>query len=131
MPTGFSTEPLSPEAELARTRRRIPKFRGVIFQNDAWWTQLRQNGKWKIIGGPWQTAAQAWSHYKASRRVRVNKAESAERVETLLRAAESFPVEFEVQQSLHGSSMNLHAENWQRALLVDHHEAGYEARKKP
>jgi hypothetical protein len=41
--------------------------------------------------------------------------------------AEAYPVKFEVEQSLHGSSLDLRMENWQSALN-DIDAGGYECR---
>ena len=45
------------------------------------------------------------------------KAESSAYVERLMAISKSFPVTFEVEASIHGSSMDLTRQNWQQALL--------------
>ena len=131
--------PLSREAreearalqQLNRLRKRVKRFAGIQQNADGTWlVQIRNNRCWRAIGGnPFPSCAEAWKAYLVARpRKRVDHGETAAEINRLMRAAEAFPVQFSVEASLFRSTMDLHSENWQRALTVD--SCGeYESRK--
>src|ERR1017187_895025 len=111
---------LSPEEELARVRRRIPKFAGIIPAEDGQWeARIRHGtngtGRWETIG-VFATAELAFVGYKAHRHVRPEKVESTVKIDALLALSDRCrPAEVETR-SLFGSSLDLTSELWRGTL---------------
>ena len=125
--------PLSREEALAleqlnRLRKRIPKFRGVEPVGDGTWrAQIRKADGWREVG-IFPSCQKAWWAYQRAPKYKHNDpVESAAEVNRLLKMAESYPVQFSVEASLWGSTMDTRSQDWQTALS---YTDDYESRKK-
>jgi|ERR1039458_1662224 hypothetical protein len=114
MPQQRSAPPtLTPEQEYERIKHRIPKFNGIRpAAGDKWEAFTRRGdgcGPWTSLG-VFDSISEAWNAYRNAHVPRKHEAEESDgKVETLLALA-SYPVKFEIEASLHGSSLDLRAE---------------------
>lgn len=112
--------PRTAEQEAERIRCKVPRFAGVRpTANGKWEAFIRNRDRSWVLAGQFDTASEAWNCYRAKcpRQRPRKKAESSAYVERLMAISKSFPVTFEVEASIHGSSMDLTRQNWQQALL--------------
>jgi hypothetical protein len=100
-------------AKLNRLRKRVPKFRGVEgpLADGTWRAQVRKTGLagapvWREVG-IYPTCGLAWKAYqKAPKYKHRDPVESVAEVDRLMRAAESYPVQMKISQSLWRSGLS-------------------------
>lgn len=105
----------SPEEEFTRLKSRVPRFKGVLYQEDTgkWQAQIRDStGVWHPVGGPVDTCGAGWTIYQAARKPRAEAREKDSQVDALLQlSAACRPLEVETR-SLMGSSLDLCTSPW-------------------
>lgn len=112
----------TPEEQYRLVIKSFPNFGGVIAVDGGKWEARRRTtgaaGKrrWEPIG-TFESLGEAFAAYKiAKTQLMRGERDTAGRIERLLAAAARFPVQFRVERSLMGSSMDTTLSNWQRAM---------------
>jgi hypothetical protein len=112
-----ASPPRTAEQEAERIRATVPRFNGVRPTPDGkWQAYVRSDDRSWVLVAEFDTPGEAWNCYRAEWRQRREKPESADYIERLLMISASFPVMFEVEASIHGSSMDVTRQEWQEEM---------------
>lgn len=120
MPTGIPLA-LTPDEELEKLRKRVPRFQGVIPMPDGiglWMARVKDNnGKWHVCGTGLSSPGEAWRCYCEHRKLRREILEFDGKADALLAAAERCRPQVVEYRSLYGSSLDLNSPAWRNAIM--------------